>query len=79
MAVNKIGRTIKVDRTTLMASKGKFARVCIEVDLTKSLKAGYRFRGEMLGYCMSGYTIFASTAINMATSQLYAQRKTQCN
>lgn len=33
-AGNKLGRTIKVDRATLMASQGKFARVCIEVDLT---------------------------------------------
>lgn len=32
---NKIGRTIKVDRTTSLASRGKFVRVCIDVDLNK--------------------------------------------
>lgn len=40
-ARNKIGSTIKVDRTPLLASRGKFARVCVEVDLIKPLKKGY--------------------------------------
>lgn len=31
--VNEIGRTIKVDLATLLASQGKFARVCVEIDL----------------------------------------------
>lgn len=34
---NRIGRTAKVDRTMLMAACGKFANVCVEVDLTKPL------------------------------------------
>lgn len=34
----KSKRTIKVDRTTLMASRGNIARVCAEVDLTRPLK-----------------------------------------
>lgn len=44
-AGNKIGRTVKVDKTTLIASRGKFARVCVEVDLKKPLKSGYDLRG----------------------------------
>lgn len=36
-AGNKIGRTIKV----LLASRGRFARVCVEIDLKKPVKAGY--------------------------------------
>lgn len=61
---DQIGRTIKVDATTLVASKGKFARVCVEVDLQRPLKAGYRLReenwrlqyGELHGICFScGY------------------------
>lgn len=43
---NEIGLTIKVDIATLLASRGKFARVCIEVDLKKPLMARYRMRGE---------------------------------
>lgn len=33
----RIGRPIKVDSTTSLVSKGKFARACIEVDITKPL------------------------------------------
>lgn len=40
-AGDQIGKTIKVDATTRATTRGKFARVCIEVDLTKLLKAGY--------------------------------------
>lgn len=45
-AGNQIGKAVKVDRTTLIASRGKFARVCVEIDLTKPLKAGYSQRGK---------------------------------
>lgn len=45
-AGNEIGHTIKVDIITLLASREKFARVCVEVDLQKPLIAGYRMRGE---------------------------------
>lgn len=45
-AGNYIGRTIKVDIATLLALQGKFARVCMKVDLNKSLVAGYRMRRE---------------------------------
>lgn len=41
-----IGRTIKVDDTTLAMSHGKFARVCVEIDLDKSLVVSYRMRGR---------------------------------
>ncbi|GKV23692.1 hypothetical protein SLEP1_g33394 [Rubroshorea leprosula] len=34
---NKLGRAIKVDKTTLLATRGEFARVCVEVDLNESL------------------------------------------
>lgn len=32
---NRIGRTIKIDKATTVASREKFAKVCVEVDLTK--------------------------------------------
>ncbi|GKU91977.1 hypothetical protein SLEP1_g5773 [Rubroshorea leprosula] len=34
---SKIGKPIKVDPTTLLAARGKFARVCIQVDLSQPL------------------------------------------
>lgn len=35
-----------MDIATLLASRERFARVCIEVDLQKPLMAGYWIRGE---------------------------------
>lgn len=43
---DQIGGIIKVDTSTLIASRGKFARVCVEVDLSKPLKSGYMLQGE---------------------------------
>lgn len=43
---NQIGRTLKVDTTTLLASRGTFARVCIEVDHSQSLKSSFRFKSK---------------------------------
>ncbi|GLU01789.1 hypothetical protein SLE2022_190730 [Rubroshorea leprosula] len=34
---SKIGKPIKVDSTTLLATRGQFARVCVEVDLSQPL------------------------------------------
>lgn len=46
IARNHIGKTIKIDIATLLASHGRFARVCVEVDLKKPLMAGYVMRRE---------------------------------
>ncbi|KAL7181683.1 hypothetical protein ACSBR1_040559 [Camellia fascicularis] len=32
-----IGKPLKIDWTTTMATRGKFARICVEMDLTKPL------------------------------------------
>ncbi|XP_031124258.1 uncharacterized protein LOC116026974 [Ipomoea triloba] len=34
---NKLGKIIRVDHTTSLVSRGKFARVCMEVDITQPL------------------------------------------
>lgn len=44
-AGNHIGKTIKVDSPTIAALEGKFARVCIEIDLNELLLAANRMRG----------------------------------
>ncbi|MCH85177.1 hypothetical protein A2U01_0006021 [Trifolium medium] len=41
---NTIGRTIKVDKNTLMQERGKYARLCVEVDLTTSLLAMFTLK-----------------------------------
>src|SRR4051812_37863929 len=45
-AGNNIGKTLRVDMATLIASRGKFARICVEVDLGRPLMSGYRQRGK---------------------------------
>ncbi|XP_031101937.1 uncharacterized protein LOC116005840 [Ipomoea triloba] len=34
---NKLGRTVRIDHTTSLVSRGKLARVCVEIDITKPL------------------------------------------
>lgn len=46
-AGNRIGRSVKVDCTSLSVTRGKFARVCVEIDMTKPLKSGYTLRGRV--------------------------------
>lgn len=47
-AGDQIGKTIKVDNTTKVATRGTFFRVCVEVDLTKPLNAGNSKRKRMV-------------------------------
>lgn len=42
----KFGRPIKVDGTTSLISKGKFARIYIEVDITKRLLSKFELEGK---------------------------------
>lgn len=42
-----IGEPKKVDQTTSMASRGLFARVCVEVDVTKPLLVKYKVRNKL--------------------------------
>lgn len=45
-AGDEIGKTIKVDNTTLATTRGRFARVCVEIDMGKLLRTTYRMRGR---------------------------------
>ncbi|KAL8143709.1 hypothetical protein V2J09_016741 [Rumex salicifolius] len=49
---------IKVDHKTLFANRGHFARICVELDLTKPLK----------GRCTKDYTPFV---FNVVTSAIF--------
>ncbi|CAN1133109.1 hypothetical protein LINPERHAP2_LOCUS7459 [Linum perenne] len=44
MIGDSIGKTVRIDHTTLEGSKGNFARMCVEVDLAKPLLSKYRLR-----------------------------------
>lgn len=43
---NLIGKNLKVDLTTSMQTRGKFAKLCVQVDLDKPLMAQYRLKGH---------------------------------
>lgn len=43
-----IGRPVKVDTTTSLVSIGRFARVCVELDLSKPLLAKFTLEGEVV-------------------------------
>lgn len=64
-AGNTIGKTIKIDDTTLAASRGKFALACVEIDLEKPLVAVIRYE-EGKGYSnMKGSKNCVLHAVNM--------------
>ncbi|CAJ2657275.1 unnamed protein product [Trifolium pratense] len=43
---NRVGKTVKVDKNTLMQERGKYARLCVQVDLTKPLLAMFSIKGR---------------------------------
>ncbi|WJX80580.1 hypothetical protein P8452_63561 [Trifolium repens] len=44
---DRIGETVKVDKNTLYQERGKYARVCVEVDLNKPLLAMFELKGKI--------------------------------
>ncbi|CAN1129179.1 hypothetical protein LINPERPRIM_LOCUS17283 [Linum perenne] len=44
---DRIGKTVRIDHTTLEGSRGNFARICVEVDLSKPLLSKYRLRHQI--------------------------------
>lgn len=45
---NQIGRPVRIDTTTSLVSIGKFARICVEVDLSKPLLSKFTLEDEVL-------------------------------
>ena len=43
----KIGRVLKLDSTTANVKRGKFTRLCVEVDLTKLLLSKFQLSGRI--------------------------------
>ncbi|XP_031111866.1 uncharacterized protein LOC116015840 [Ipomoea triloba] len=68
----QIGCPVKVDTTTSLVSIGKFARVCIEVDLSKPLLSKFTLEDEVLPIEYEG--------INMVcfTCGIYGYKQGQC-
>ena len=48
MIGNLVGKTLKVDSRTYLTERGKFARICVELDLDKKLWTAIRIFGKEL-------------------------------
>ncbi|XP_061366452.1 uncharacterized protein LOC133309676 [Gastrolobium bilobum] len=44
---NTVGKVLKVDKTTSTGDRGKFARICVELDLSKPLRGEYILEEEV--------------------------------
>ncbi|XP_061362323.1 uncharacterized protein LOC133306059 [Gastrolobium bilobum] len=44
---NRVGKVLKVDKITSTGDRGKFARLCVELDLSKSLRGEYILEEEI--------------------------------
>jgi hypothetical protein len=58
---NRVGRTVKVDKTTLNQERGKYARICVEVDLTKPLLAMFTIKGSKYNVAYEGLHLLCTT------------------
>lgn len=45
----KFGNVVKVDQLTIAQARGKLSRVCVEVDIRKSLKPFVEVESEVFG------------------------------
>ncbi|XP_058775976.1 uncharacterized protein LOC131650277 [Vicia villosa] len=43
---NLVGRTVKVDKNMLQSERGKYARICVEVDISKPLLAMFELKDK---------------------------------
>ncbi|XP_019183349.1 PREDICTED: uncharacterized protein LOC109178208 [Ipomoea nil] len=51
---NKVGRTIRVDQATSLVSRGMFARICVEVDISKPLISKFKYKDRVRSVAYEG-------------------------
>ncbi|XP_019153844.1 PREDICTED: uncharacterized protein LOC109150389 [Ipomoea nil] len=44
---NKVGRSVRVDQATSLVSRGMFARICVEIDITKPMISKFTYNGRV--------------------------------
>ncbi|CAN1130136.1 hypothetical protein LINPERHAP2_LOCUS5656, partial [Linum perenne] len=59
---DRIGKIVCINHTTLEGSRSNFARISVEVDLSKSLLSKYRLRRRVPRIEYEAFILFASTA-----------------
>lgn len=74
---DKIMKALKVDKTALIGTRGQFAKVCIEFDLSQPLPTStelkfYRHSQSTWVKCVyEGYTLFALDAVNLGINKRF--------
>lgn len=68
----KVGRPIRVDDSTSLVSKGRFARICSEVDITKPLLSKFTMEGKAWPIEYKGIHLICFGC------GIYGHRKEQC-
>jgi hypothetical protein len=58
---DRVGRTVKVDKNTLTQERGKYARLCVEVDLTKPLLAMFTIKDRKYNVEYEGLHLLCTT------------------
>ncbi|XP_019173812.1 PREDICTED: uncharacterized protein LOC109169384 [Ipomoea nil] len=51
---NKVGRSIRVDQATSLVSMGYFARICVEVDITRPLILKFKYKDRVRSVAYEG-------------------------
>lgn len=72
---NRIGRTMKVDKNTLFTTRGKYAKLCVEVDLTKPLLALIDVKDKHYRIEYEGLHLLCLTCASLATIWRVVRRK----
>ncbi|XP_031131731.1 uncharacterized protein LOC116033116 [Ipomoea triloba] len=70
---NKLQRTIRVDHTTSLVSKGKFARVCVEIDISKPLVSRFTLEDRVWHVAYEGMHLVCFSC------GLYGYRQESCS
>ncbi|XP_031127582.1 uncharacterized protein LOC116029675 [Ipomoea triloba] len=69
---NKLGRTVRVDHTMSLVSRGKFARVCVEIDITKPLISRFTLEEKVWQVAYEGMHLVCFSC------ELYGHRQEVC-
>lgn len=67
----KIGRTIWVDKNIRLVDRGRFACICVEVDMTKLLLAMYKLRGRVRRLNTKEFTLCVLDVTSIPTAMAY--------
>lgn len=82
---NKVGRSVKIDHTTLSVTRGQFARIYVQIDLQKPLLPFIELLGYLQNLNKKGCVSFVLNMVDMdiertTVQELFEhQNKTQRN